>query len=66
LGIILNHGKLYATVISEVEKELIAAALKKVGGNQVKAAQRLGISRVMLHDRIEKYGIKNFSGRRIF
>jgi DNA-binding NtrC family response regulator len=52
------YGKLYETVIAEVEKDLIVSALKKVGGNQVKAAQLLGISRVMLHDRIEKYGIK--------
>jgi two-component system nitrogen regulation response regulator GlnG len=52
------HGKLYETVMSELERELIVAALKKVSGNQVRAAQLLGISRVMLHDRIEKYGIK--------
>jgi DNA-binding NtrC family response regulator len=52
------YGKLYETVIAEVEKDLIVSALRRVGGNQVKAAQLLGISRVMLHDRIEKYGIK--------
>ncbi|MCG3119377.1 MAG: DNA-binding transcriptional regulator NtrC [bacterium] len=52
------HGKLYETVMTALEKEVIVAALKKAGGNQVKAAQLLGISRVMLHDRIEKYGIK--------
>jgi DNA-binding NtrC family response regulator len=52
------HGKLYETVMTELERELIIAALRKVGGNQVRAAQLLGISRVMLHDRIEKYGIK--------
>ncbi len=52
------HGKLYETVMSELERELIIAALRKEGGNQVRAAQLLGISRVMLHDRIEKYGIK--------
>lgn len=52
------HGKLYETVIAEVEEDLIIVALKKFGGNQVRAAQLLGISRVMLHDRIEKYGIK--------
>jgi transcriptional regulator with GAF, ATPase, and Fis domain len=39
-------------------RELIIAALRKEGGNQVRAAQLLGISRVMLHDRIEKFGIK--------
>jgi DNA-binding NtrC family response regulator len=33
-------------------------ALQKVGRNKVRAAQLLGISRMMLHDRIEKYGIK--------
>jgi nitrogen regulation protein NR(I) len=52
------HGKLYETVMSDLERELIIAALQKAGGNQVRAAQLLGISRVMLHDRIEKYGIK--------
>ncbi len=52
------RGKLYETVMSELERELIIAALQKENGNQVRAAQLLGISRVMLHDRIEKYGIK--------
>jgi nitrogen regulation protein NR(I) len=52
------HGKLYDKVMSDLEHELIVAALKKAGGNQVRAAQLLGISRVMHHDRIEKYGIK--------
>ncbi|MBN1351880.1 sigma-54-dependent Fis family transcriptional regulator [candidate division KSB1 bacterium] len=53
-----HHGTLYETVMSEVERELIIAALKSVKGNQVRAAQLLGISRVMLHDRIQKYSIK--------
>jgi DNA-binding NtrC family response regulator len=44
--------------MEELEHELIVSALRKVGGNQVRAAQMLGISRTMLHDRIEKYGIK--------
>ncbi|MGH7453868.1 MAG: sigma 54-interacting transcriptional regulator, partial [bacterium] len=52
------HGKLYETVMSDLERELIIAAMQKAGGNQVRAAQLLGISRVMLHDRIEKYDIK--------
>ncbi|MCI0693127.1 sigma-54 dependent transcriptional regulator [candidate division KSB1 bacterium] len=52
------RGKLYETAVSELERELIIAALQKENGNQVRAAQLLGISRVMLHDRIEKYGIK--------
>ncbi|RMD92061.1 MAG: sigma-54-dependent Fis family transcriptional regulator [Calditrichaeota bacterium] len=52
------HGHLYETVMNRVEKELISVALQRVGGNQVQAARLLGISRVMLHDRIEKYNIK--------
>jgi nitrogen regulation protein NR(I) len=52
------YGKLYDTVMAEVERDLIIAALKKANGNQVQAAQLLGISRVMLHKRIEKFNIK--------
>ncbi len=52
------HGKLYDMVLAEVEKDLIIAALKKANGNQAQAAQLLGISRVMLHQRIEKFNIK--------
>ena len=52
------QGKLYDTVNSELEHKLIVAVLRHVRGNQVHAARLLGISRVMLHDRIKKYGIK--------
>lgn len=51
-------GNLHESVMEEVEKQLILAALRKMNGNQVKTAKLLGISRVMLHDRIEKYGLK--------
>jgi DNA-binding NtrC family response regulator len=52
------HGKLYETAVSELERDLIVAVLKKVGGNQVRAAQLLGISRMMLHDRMQRYNLK--------
>jgi DNA-binding NtrC family response regulator len=52
-----HRGKLYQSVMGEVERELILLILKKEGGNQVRAAQFLGISRVMLHERMERYGI---------
>jgi DNA-binding NtrC family response regulator len=52
------QGRLYDTVNSELEHKLIVAVLRHVRGNQVHAARLLGISRVMLHDRIKKYGIK--------
>jgi DNA-binding NtrC family response regulator len=51
------QGILYHHVIENVEKELIAAALSHTRGNRLKAAKLLGISRVMLHERIEKYGL---------
>jgi nitrogen regulation protein NR(I) len=52
------QGRLYDTVNAELEHKLIVAVLRHVRGNQVHAARLLGISRVMLHDRIKKYGIK--------
>jgi nitrogen regulation protein NR(I) len=51
------QGMLYDTVTSELEHKLIVAALRNVGGNQVRAARLLGISRAMLSDRIKKYGV---------
>ena len=52
-----REGEIYQLVLREVEKELIVWALNKSGKNQVKAAKLLGISRVMLHERMEKFGI---------
>jgi len=52
------HGKLHEMVMGELEHKLIVAVLRKLNGNQVRAAQALGISRVMLHDRIKRYGIR--------
>ncbi len=43
--------------LEEVERELMARALEKAGGNQVKAAQLLGISRDVLRYRMKKYQI---------
>jgi two-component system nitrogen regulation response regulator GlnG len=51
-------GRLYDAVTSELERKLIVAALGHARGNQVLASRLLGISRVMLHDRMKKYGIK--------
>ncbi|MFA6001974.1 MAG: helix-turn-helix domain-containing protein [Thermoleophilia bacterium] len=43
--------------MGKVEKELIAQALERTGGNRTRAAQLLGISRHTLLYRIEKYGL---------
>jgi len=54
-GISLSYSN--ANSLEEVEKDLILKALKKTGGNQVKAARSLGISRRTLQYRMGKYGI---------
>jgi DNA-binding NtrC family response regulator len=51
------NENLYNMVIPEVERRLITYVLKRTGGNQVKTAQLLGISRMMLRERMERYGI---------
>ena len=53
-----SHGDVYQLAIEEFEKDLIEWAISKTNGNQVKAAKILGISRVMLHERLEKFGLK--------
>ncbi|MBL7138419.1 MAG: sigma-54-dependent Fis family transcriptional regulator [Bacteroidales bacterium] len=52
------EGKLYHEVIGQAEKELLRLTLNHTRGNQVKASKLLGISRVMLHDRMKKYGLE--------
>jgi len=45
-------------VIPTVERELIIEALKETNGNQVQAAQLLGITRATLRKRVEKFKIQ--------
>ncbi len=52
------EGRLYHEVIDQTEKDLLRLTLSHTHGNQVKAARLLGISRVMLHDRMKKYGLE--------
>jgi transcriptional regulator of acetoin/glycerol metabolism len=40
------------------EKEMLLDALQKADGNQSRAAQSLGVSRVTVWKRIKKYGIQ--------
>jgi two-component system nitrogen regulation response regulator GlnG len=54
----LENCNLYETVISEVEKALINIVLNETGGNQLKAAKTLGISRNTLRTKIKEYRIK--------
>jgi len=43
--------------LSHVERELVWQAMERVGGNQTKAAELLGIERDALRRRLTKYGI---------
>ncbi|MBU0713107.1 sigma-54 dependent transcriptional regulator [bacterium] len=52
------NGSLYKEIISETEKTLITHVLKQTHGNRVQAARILGISRVMLHKRIQDLNIE--------
>jgi two-component system, NtrC family, response regulator AtoC len=44
--------------LAEWEKTLLEQALREAGGNQTKAAQRLGITRDTLRYRLKKFGIQ--------
>ena len=45
--------------LTEWEKAIIGQALREAGGNQTKAARRLGISRDTLRYRLKKFGIRS-------
>jgi Fis family transcriptional regulator len=48
---------LYALVMREVEEPLFRAVLKHTGGNQVRAAEILGINRGTLRRKLGDYGL---------
>lgn len=52
-----NPGRAYSAVVEMVEKEALAYANAKFGGNQVKMSAYLGISRVTLRNKLKQYGI---------
>ena len=47
------------TDLPQVERSLIERAMREAGGNQTRAAQRLGISRDTLRYRLKKFGIQS-------
>jgi len=54
----LENGDIYSMVVQRVEKPLITLVLKKTEGNQVRAANLLGINRNTLRKKIKELGIK--------
>ena len=47
-----------ASILRKLEVEMIQRALRETGGNQVRAANILGITRTTLRKRIEQYSIR--------
>jgi transcriptional regulator with GAF, ATPase, and Fis domain len=45
--------------VADMEREMIADALRKTGGNKRKAAELLGMSERTLYRKIDKYGFRN-------
>jgi DNA-binding protein Fis len=43
--------------VADIERRMILMALRQCSGNQARAAQRLGIPRTTLRDKIAKYSI---------
>jgi two-component system response regulator FlrC len=47
-----------STDLEVLERQAITQALRQVGGNKVRAATQLGISRTQLYTRLRKYGLQ--------
>ena len=53
-----ENGRLGLTdTLSDIERRMILMALRQCENNQVRAAQRLGIPRTTLRDKMAKYKI---------
>jgi DNA-binding protein Fis len=56
LGVVNDLGKRsLQEIMEEIEKDLLIAAMEKVGGNKLVAANLLGISRPGLYKKLQKY-----------
>lgn len=53
----IQKGEIYQAVIGDIEKSLIEKALEHTSGNQILAAQILGINRNTIRSKIRKLNI---------
>lgn len=58
------EGRLYELVIGKAEEELIRKTLAYTNGNMSRTAKVLGISRAMLYERMNKYGLSSNDDQR--
>jgi two-component system, NtrC family, nitrogen regulation response regulator GlnG len=56
--ITIQKGEIYQAVIGDIEKSLIEKALEYTSGNQILAAQILGINRNTIRSKIKKLNIE--------
>ena len=49
--------QLYKTVLHEIERPLLEVTMKKLGGNQSKAASVLGLNRTTLRKKLQLHGL---------
>ena len=49
--------------VNRLEREMISRALVAAGGNRTQAAERLGIRRQLLHEKIARYGLDSSAKR---
>jgi len=55
----INSGTIrHQDQIGRIERDMIAVALEKAGGNKTKAAKLLNLSRSRLYDKLKKYDLK--------
>jgi Fis family transcriptional regulator len=52
-----DPGDIYAMVISEVERPLLACVLEHCGGNQTRAASLLGLNRATLRKKLRTHDL---------
>ena len=62
LSVFGDNPKLYDKMnlgqhLAGIERRLIVSMLKKTGGHQARAAQRLGLKASTLHEKMKRYGI---------
>ncbi len=50
-------GDIYAMVMSEVERPLLACVLEQCGGNQTQAAHLLGLNRATLRKKLRAHDL---------
>lgn len=61
----LPSSGLYGRVLQEVETPLIRIALEECGGNQLRAAELLGLNRNTLRKKMKDLGLIAVRGRKV-